>query len=299
MSVRPRGRLRPHPSSHRLKRAFRVAGTLATPQWHTLALFRQAGQAQQGYARIINRSERAGTVQIWGTDDTGERRGPATLWLGAGATWGFSSRDLERGTGFHAGLRETRGADGVFATGFGAGLGDGTGDWRLELVSDLDIEPSAYIRSTADGFLTAVHDIARTVEVEGETVHRVPHFTPASNRSLVSWLRVANLTGNSVEVTIKARDDEGRAAPLGDVRLTLPAHGARRISARDLELGGTGLAGRLGDGTGRWRLSVTAGGAIEVQSPASEPRWPPLQPLDHGARRLRGRGRRFCDRSAA
>ena len=188
-----------HPSGNRLflgaaSVGLRVAGTLATPSRHTLALFRPAGQAQQGFARIVNHSDRAGTVHIWGTDDTGEQRGPVTLSLNARVARQFNSGDLERGE-----------------AGLSAGLGDGVGDWRLELASDLDIEASAYIR-TADGFLTAMHDVVRTVEVGGETVHRVPLFNPGSNRSLVSWLRVANLTGRRVEVTIRGLDAAGRCA---------------------------------------------------------------------------------------
>ena len=234
---------------------FRVARTLAEPARHTLALFRPAGQTQQGFARIINRSNRAGTVRITGTDDTGDRRGPIGLRLEAGATRHFNSDDVEGGNA---------------AKGLSGSLGDGEGDWRLELVSDLDIEPSAYIR-TPDGFLTAMHTVVRSAEVGGETVHQVPIFNPGSNRNQVSWLRVANLTGAGVNVTIRGRDDEGRAARSGEVRLTLPAHGARRISAQQLESGAAGLSGRLGAGMGKWQLFVTADGAIEVVSLLQSP----------------------------
>ena len=234
---------------------FRVARALAEPARHTLALFRPAGQTQQGFARIINRSNRAGTVRITGTDDSGDRRGPISLRLEAGATRHFNSDDLEGGNA---------------AKGLSGAFGDGEGDWRLELVSDLDIEPSAYIR-TPDGFLTAMHAVARSAEVGGETVHQVPIFNPGSNRNQVSWLRVANLTGASVNVTIRGRDDEGRAARSGEVRLALPAHGARRISAQQLESGAAGLSGRFGAGTGKWQLFVTADGAVEVVSLLQSP----------------------------
>ena len=40
-------------------------------------------------------------------------------------------------------------------------LGDGRGNWRLELWTALDIEPSAYAQ-VAGGFLTAMHAVART-----------------------------------------------------------------------------------------------------------------------------------------
>ena len=194
-------------------------------------------------------------MRIHGTDDAGRRHGPVNLRIDAGATAHFDSDDLEQGN-------ESKGFTGA--------LGDGSGDWRLELSTDLDIEHSAYVR-TADGFLATMHSVARTVEVAGETVHRVPIFNPASNRVHVSWLRLANLTGESVDVTIRARDDAGEPAPLGEVRLSIPAHGAQRLSARQLESGSTGLRGRLGDGAGKWQLSVTADGAIEVMSLLQSP----------------------------
>ena len=56
-----------------------------------------------------------------------------------------------------------------------------------------------------------------------------------------------------------------------EVRLSLPANGARRISAQQLESGGAGVTGRFGDGAGKWQLSVTADGAIEVMSLLQSP----------------------------
>ena len=185
----------------------------------------------------------------------GNRRGPISLWLEAEATRHFNSEDLERGN---------------TEKGLSGSLGDGRGDWRLELESDLDLEPSAYIR-TPDGFLTAMHAVARSAEVGGETVHRVPIFNPGGNRNQVSWLRVANLADSSTRVTIRGRDDAGRAAPQGEVRLTLPGGGARRVSAPQLESGASGLSGRFGAGTGKWRLSVSADGEIEVVSLLASP----------------------------
>ena len=234
---------------------FRVVRSLAAPARHTLALFRPDGQSQQGFARVINRSNRAGTVRIWGTDDAGNRRGPVSLRLNAEATRHFNSEDLEGGNA---------------AKGLSGRLGNGQGDWRLELESELELEPSAYIR-TPDGFLTAMHAVARSAEAGGETVHRVPIFNPGKNRNQVSWLRVANLGDTSTRVTIRGRDDAGRSAPSGEVRLTLPAHGARRLSAQTLESGTAGLSGRLGTGTGKWQLAVTADGAIEVVSLLASP----------------------------
>ena len=219
---------------------------------HTLPLFTPADSLQQGFVRIINHSPHAGTVRIHGTDDTGQRFGPVTLDVEARATRHFDSGDLEQGNA---------------AKGLSGGLGDGEGSWRLRLETDLDIEPAAYLH-TPDGYLTSVHDVAPATEVEGKLQHqhRVPIFNPGSNRDQVSWLRLANLSDSSVEVTIRGRDDAGDRPPGGDVRLTLPAGAARRISALHLESGGDGLSGRFGDGEGRWRLFVEADGDIEVVS---------------------------------
>ena len=75
----------------------RVARSLSKRTNHTLPLFRPAGSIQQGFARIINRSDQPGTVRISGTDDAGQWRGPITLSLDARATRHFNSDDLEEG----------------------------------------------------------------------------------------------------------------------------------------------------------------------------------------------------------
>jgi len=229
--------------------------TLGSPARHTLPLFRPADSAQQGFARIINHSNRPGAVRIYGTDDAGNRRGPIALSLGARATRHFNSGDLEHGNA---------------SKGLMGGLGDGSGDWRLELVTDLDIEPSAYIR-TQDGFLTSMHAVARTEDIGGIPVHRVPIFNPGRNPNQVSWLRVANLTDQLVGVSIEAQDDAGRVAPEGFVLFPLLPNEARSISAQRLESGDAELIGRLGVGTGKWQLTVVSDGSIEVVSLLQSP----------------------------
>ena len=49
---------------------------------------------RQGFARIVNRSDRSGTVEITAFDDTGRRYGPATLSLDPLRTVHFNSGDL-------------------------------------------------------------------------------------------------------------------------------------------------------------------------------------------------------------
>ena len=217
---------------------------------YTLPLFTPAGDPQQGFARIINHSERAGSVRIYGTDDTGQTHGPITLNLDALETRNFNSSDLEEGN-VQKGLNE--------------GLGDGVGSWRLRLESDIDIEPAAYIR-TADGFLASMHDVVRAVVIGGETVHHVPIFNPGSNRKQMSFLRAINLTNATVAVTIRGLDDAGKPAPGGEIQLTVPPRGAKRLSAQELESGAPGLSGRFDDGEGKWQLFVSADGDIELVS---------------------------------
>ena len=222
---------------------------------HGVALFpsaaRWAQQGHQGFARVINRSDRAGVVRIEAVDDAGMARGPVSLRIGAGETVHFNSGDLEEGNA-KKGLAE--------------GTGSGTGDWRLEFTSGLDLEVLAYIR-TEDGFLTAMHDVAP----EGGGAHEVLVFNPGSNANQVSRLRVVNPGGANARVRIEGVDDAG-ASPGDAVEFTLPGGRARTLSAQELESGqGRGLSGGLGTGKGKWRLAVTANRPIEVMSLLSSP----------------------------
>ena len=229
-----------------------VPGTVSAASSHLIALFPSASSPHwEGFARIINHSDEPGTVRITGVDDAGVEHGPVELSLKARATAHFNSADLEAGSA---------------RKGLSAGLGHGDGDWRLHLSSELDIEPLSYIR-TGDGFVTAMHQV---VPSEGMR-HHVRFFNPGSNASQVSRLRLVNPAEEAVEVTIEGRDDAGEAAPGGAVGLTLAAGQARTLTAQALESGGAGMTGSLGDGTGKWQLFVSAGGALEVMSLLASP----------------------------
>ena len=129
------------------------------------AAARWARDGYQGFARLINRSETGGVVRIEAFDDAGRRPAPVTFRIGAGETVHFNSDDLETGNA---------------GKGLSGGTGAGTGDWRLRLISGLDLEVLAYIR-TSDGFLTAMHDVAPVTA----QAHRVVVFNPGSNRNQV------------------------------------------------------------------------------------------------------------------
>ena len=218
---------------------------------HTLPLFVSAShQTLQGFARIINLSDRDGEVTIRAIDDAGNRFGPVTLSLEAKATRHFSSDDLR---------------DGNADKGLSGGIGSGEGsNWRLELETDLDIDPLVYTRPRGEGFVTSTYDIV----AEGESMRwRVSFFNPGSNTVQRSWLRVINTSGVDTEVTVEGLDDNG-ADGAEVVQFDLAADAARMLSAQELEEGSSDSTfdGRLGDGHGKWQLFVSADQPIQVMS---------------------------------
>ena len=205
---------------------------------------------REGFVRVINHSTEAGEVTIDPVDDSGRQFDTITLPIDASEAVHFNSGDLETGN-------EGKGLSGS--------TGSGQGDWRLAFSSDLDIEVLSYIR-TEDGFLTAMHDVA---PVEGD-IHQVAIFNPGSNRNQVSRLRLINPTDATAEVTIRGTDDKGMPGS-GEVSLSLDAGTTREITAEQLESGGTGLAGMLGDGSGKWRLQVESEQAVVAMSLLESP----------------------------
>ena len=218
----------------------------ATEGSQQVYLFPSASEPlREGFVRVINHSAEAGEVTIDPVDDSGRQFDTITLSIDASETVHFNSGDLETGN-------EGKGLSGS--------TGSGQGDWRLAFSSELDIEVLSYIR-TEDGFLTAMHDVA---PAEGK-IHQVAIFNPGSNRNQVSRLRLINPTDATAEVTIGGTDDKGMPGS-GEVSLSLDAGTAREISAEQLEEGGTGLAGMLGDGSGKWRLQVESEQAVVAMS---------------------------------
>lgn len=208
----------------------------------------------QGFVRLINREARSGQVRVWGIDDAGATSpGAITLTLAANESRQFNSQDAVFGNA-------SKGLDGS--------LGVGTGDWRLIIASDLDLQAMAFIR-TPDGFLTSMHDVG---SVDGTSL-QIPIFNPAQNPNQVSWLRLINPNGFAVTAMIDGVDDGGARAS-GHVSLTLPAHATIEISATDLEAGNpaSGLSGSLGDGEGKWALEVTTSAPIKAISLLRDPR---------------------------
>ena len=152
-------------------------------------LFLAAGGEREGFVRIINESDRGGSVVVMATDAAGKVHGPISFALAPRVAMHFNSGDLE---------------DGNAAKGLTGGLGDGAGTWRLAFNSDLDITTQAYVR-TGDGFVTSMHE---NVPLDGLT-HDVAFFNPGSNRNQRSWLQLTNLEDREVGVAIEGRDDAG------------------------------------------------------------------------------------------
>ena len=192
----------------------------------TVPYFPAAGEARQGFARVVNSSDEAGHAFIEAVDDAGERAGPVRLELGARQAVHFNSTDLEYGNA----------AKGL------AGIGAPTaGDWRLSVISALDVEVLSYIR-TEDGFVTAMHDVAADA--------MAPFFNPGSNRNQRSILRVVNTEAEPAKWTSGGYDDRGSWRPMAGSLLVRPQH-ALTLTAQELE-----DAHGLGDGRGKWRLRV-------------------------------------------
>ena len=217
---------------------------------HFVPLFASsATSGLQAFVRVVNLSVVGGEASILAADDAGRMFGPATLFIRRAEAVQFNSDDLIKGN-------EGRG----LTNGTGAPLAEGS--WRLIIESSLDLEVFAFVRASG-GFL-ANHSRATTGRH-----HRVQFFNPASNARQLSLLRLINWGQSGTKVEIKGVDDLGRIAD--PVALELGPGRARTLTSLDLEAGAVGLDGMLGDGTGKWRLTVATGEPIDLMSLLSSP----------------------------
>ena len=251
-----------------------------TQTTHVVPLFPSASDGvRQGFVRVINHSDAVADVRIDAVDDGGASFGPLMLTVGAGEVVPFNSGHLENGD-------PDRGWD--------IGTGPGEGDWRLVLSSELDIEVLSYIRILGSGFVTSMHDTAPAADAHGgetddghghgddedddghghdddghsdddDHAYRVAIFNPGSNANQVSRLRVVNAGDHAANVEVSGTDDHGHASA-GTVGVTVPAGAARTFSAAELEAGGDGMTGALGDGDGKWRLTIRSNEPVLAMS---------------------------------
>ena len=207
-----------------------VAAALGA-QAETIPYFPSASDPDlQGFVRVVNHSGEDGEVSIRATDDSGTTFEPIALNIGAGETVHFNSADLELGN---------------HAKGMPIGVGAGTGDWRLEITGEANVQTLAYIRTPRDGFLTPMMD---TVPRIGNR-HHVPMFNPGSNANQLSRLRLINADDEPVEVSVVGIDDNGAES---QASLAVPARSAIAVTAGELEADG------LGVGSGKWQLVLVA-----------------------------------------
>ena len=224
--------------------------TASSTRTHAPLLPSSSNPLREGLVRIVNRSAQAGEVRIVAIDDAGWRSAPVTLAIGAGETAQFTARDLEWGNA---------------AIGLSGSTGSGTGDWRLEVSSRLDIEVLPHARA-ADGTLSAMGDIVAAED----NVHRVALFNAADSPDATSRLRLTNRGAQALRVNITGIDDAG-ASPGGMVSVEIEAHASVWLAAAELEAGGSHLLGALGDGEGQWRLAVASDGDLAVMNLVETP----------------------------
>ena len=236
----------PYPDHCAVSARFRVVPALVTVPFLVAA----SNTPPFGFVRVENRSDESGTVEIPAFDDTGERFGPVSLSLDAGAVGTFSSRDLEEGDA-DRGLPE--------------GVGDGSGHWRLELDTDLDIVARAYARNAED-YVSCIDAMVAGAYDRAMYGYEVAFFNPGSNVVKRSVLRLVSPGNVDAEIIMSAVDDDGDAAPQGEVTLTVPAGEARDLNAQALESGTDGFEGSFGDGEGKWRLTVNADRVVHILS---------------------------------
>ena len=206
---------------------------------------------REGFARVANMTAADGMVEISAVDDAGVKAGPVELPLAARATMHFNSDDLENGNA---------------KKGLASGVGAPTkGAWRLELQSStLALAAASYARHT-DGFVTSLHETAPAAD----SAARVAVFHPASSDEQRSLLRLANNGDEPAMATITGVDDAGAASE--PLTATVPAGEALTLTAAQLEDGGEGLEGALGDGEGKWRLTVAFDNPLTVMSLLESP----------------------------
>jgi hypothetical protein len=219
----------------------------------TLNFFNSASNtAQQSFMRLINSGTEDTYITISGVDDAGQvaPNGDVSLLLAAGQSVELSAKDLEQG---NAALK-LRGS-----------LGVGSGRWRLALSHSLEskISVMSYVL-TSTGFLTNMSEVVGAAS----TTNTVWIFNPGSNSNQASKLRVINSGSSATSVTISGIDDTGSTGPGSNLTFNLAGGSVKEITAAELENGSSekGLAGGIGDGKGKWRLTVTSDAPVTVQS---------------------------------
>ena len=213
-----------------------------------------SNRRQVSRLRVTNPTDWDRRAWVRGRDDTSATvRGAGSILLTpAGRTRDFTAAQLESGDGI---------AD-------FAGIGDGTGKWRLEVyapgqrVMSLLQSPTGHLTNISTG--TAVplrHPAYSSWRREGGR-YRVPLFLAASS-DIQGFLRIVSNSEGSAAITLRTFDSSGVARE--PVELTLKSYGAMHLNSEDLESGNAakGLPG-IGAATGDWHLEVSGDRYFEV-----------------------------------
>jgi len=203
--------------------------------------------------RITNLSDALADIDVWGHGDDGQKSVVAQFTLAAGETTGYRITELE---------------DGAPNKGLAGAIGTGTGDWRINFESSAALRIVGFYRNPQTGFLNSLHDTAHA-GLAGQK-HILPMVNPGSNPNQVGKIRLLSSDlQDEATVQIFGIDDQGVRFPEnGFVDAIVPAGGALTLTMAELEQGSSNPAvtGALGDGAGKWRLTITSNTAIGVMS---------------------------------
>ena len=205
--------------------------------------------SREGLVRVVNHSDQSGVVYITARDESGTIYDRVSLELKANGAAQFNSNDLELGNS---------------NIGLSGSTGSGQGAWYLTLTSELEFDVFSYIVSNGE-YIVPVHEIAP----EYKNIHKVALFSPSSDASENSLLRIINPSNNDVLVEISGTDDWGWAtSSTHSVHLTVPAQNAVELTATELETGEAESiqSGALGYSQGLWRLTLSSDYPIKVFS---------------------------------
>ncbi len=191
--------------------------------------------------RVSNPSDQWTDVEIYAIDDSGfaSKRDPISFTLSPQESRELTAPDLEFGNS---------------SKGLSSRLCNGKGKWQLTVRSEREIYIMSLVR-TKDGLLNSLSDAVP----EDAGRHEIWFTNPASNTNQLSLLRIVNRDNLSGPVSITAIDDAGNFHET-PVVFDIAEYESRLLTLPDLEFGNTtkGLTGKLGNGTGNWRLAVVS-----------------------------------------
>lgn len=217
-------------------------------------------QTQQSMLRLVNNQAAEAVVVLSGIDDSGTRgRDTVYVTLPPNTATEVLPSDLE----------QSNPGAGVFSN-FG-GFGPGVGHWQVTVSEQEESNVDAQsLMLVPGGFLT---NLSGTVPQSSQYQAKVWIVNPGSNTDQRSVLRIVNRSDSAGAVLIEAIDDAGVDAPGSSVVLALAPRAAIELTAQDLEQGNVdkGMVGALGDGAGKWRMTLSADVPINAQSQLTTP----------------------------